>query len=218
MVDSSLGGKTGADLPEGKNLIGAFHSPRLVLTDPEVLATLPAREICNGMAETIKHGVIADPQLFSLCQKMNLNKIDETVPLISRSVGVKARVITADPYEKGIRQGLNFGHTVGHGVEKVSNYQIAHGEAVAIGMVAETKLAEKLGIAATGLTEEITTVLKRNGLPVTVPQELDRDQIKAAMGYDKKKAGGQIHFALPEKIGKLRVGVVIENWFEMLDL
>jgi len=218
MVDSSLGGKTGADLPEGKNLIGAFHSPRLVLTDPEVLATLPAREICNGMAETIKHGVIADPQLFSLCQKMNLNKIDETVPLISRSVGVKARVITADPYEKGIRQGLNFGHTVGHGVEKVSNYQIAHGEAVAIGMVAETKLAEKLGIAATGLTEEITTVLKRNGLPVTVPQEIDREQIKAAMGYDKKKSGGQIHFALPERIGKVRVGVVIENWFEMLDL
>ena len=218
MVDSSLGGKTGADLPEGKNLIGAFHSPRLVLTDPEVLATLPAREVCNGMAETIKHGMIADPQLYSLCQNVNLNKIEEVVPLISRSVGVKARVIAADPYEKGIRQGLNFGHTVGHGVEKVSKYQIAHGEAVSIGMVAETKLAEKIGIAANELTEEIVAVLKRNGLPVAIPQELDREQIKIAMGFDKKKAGEQIHFALPERIGKVRVGVVIENWSEILEL
>jgi 3-dehydroquinate synthase len=218
MVDSSLGGKTGADLPEGKNLIGAFHSPRLVLTDPEVLATLPQREVRNGMAETIKHGVIADPLLYSLCQSVNLNEIAGAFPLISRSVGVKARVIVEDPFEKNIRQGLNFGHTVGHGVEKVSNYRIAHGEAVSIGMVSEVKLAERVGIARDGLADEITAVLKSNGLPVTVPQELDRNQIKAAMGYDKKKSGGQIHFALPKRIGKVRVGVVIENWDELLEL
>lgn len=218
MVDSSLGGKTGADLPEGKNLVGAFHSPRLVLTDPEVLATLPQQEVCNGTAETIKHGVIADPQLYSLCQSVNLNEISGAIPLISRSVGVKARVITVDPYEKNIRQGLNFGHTVGHGVEKVSNYRIAHGEAVSIGMVSETKLAETIGIAASGLAEEITAVLQSNGLPVYVPLELDREKIKRAMGYDKKKSGGQIHFALPERIGKVCVGVVIENWNELLKL
>ncbi len=218
MVDSSLGGKTGADLPQGKNLIGAFHSPQLVLADPELLRTLTIREVRNGMAETIKHGIIADPALYALCQKTDLQSLYKNDALIRRSVGVKARVIVADPYEKGLRETLNFGHTIGHGVEKASAYRISHGEAVAIGMVAETRLAEKIGLARVGLAEAISETLRQNGLPTSIPADLARDQILAAMQLDKKRAAGKIRFALPEDIGRVRSGVIIENWQELLDL
>ncbi|MPM62999.1 3-dehydroquinate synthase [bioreactor metagenome] len=218
MVDSSLGGKTGADLPQGKNLIGAFHSPKLVLADPELLRTLPIREVRNGMAETIKHGIIADPALYALCQKADLQYLYKNDTLIRRSVGVKARVIVADPYEKGLRETLNFGHTIGHGVEKASAYRISHGEAVAIGMVAETRLAEKIGLASVGLADAISETLYQNGLPTSIPADLERAQILAAMYLDKKRAAGKIRFALPEDIGKVRSGVIIENWQELLDI
>ena len=217
MVDSSLGGKTGADLPQGKNLIGAFHAPSLVLSDPAVLQTLPAAELQNGMAETIKHGVVADPQLFRQCKNTLQSGVSEIAGLISRAVAVKVEVIEADPLEKGRRQALNFGHTVGHGIEKASGYALAHGAAVAIGMVVETRLAESLGICAKGLADEIAGTLSSCQLPVVVPSSISREDIFSAMQFDKKRSAGQIHFALPEAIGSVHTGVVVEDWQKRIE-
>ena len=214
MVDASMGGKTGFDLPQGKNLIGAFHPPRLVLADPEVLATLPQVERINGMAEVVKHGVIADPGLFEICR--NLNNLDDLSSLVSRAMAVKVKFIEEDPYEQGIRAALNLGHTVGHGVELASGFKLRHGEAVAIGMVAEAQMAKQIGLAKAGLADEIAAVLKIVGLPTEIPAELDRNKIINAMTLDKKKAGGVVKFALPVAIGNVSVGIVIEDWSKML--
>ncbi len=208
MVDASLGGKTGADLPQGKNLIGAFHPPRLVLADPDVLGTLPDIEFTNGLAEVVKHGVIADA---GLVQEICTNHEDLS-PLVRRAMAVKVRVIEADPYEENLRAALNFGHTVGHGVELASGFRIRHGEAVAIGMVAETRLAENIGLATPGLAEEIAAVLAELDLPTEIPPELDSGEIIAAMQRDKKKSGGVVRFALPVAIGEVRVGVEVTGW------
>lgn len=209
MVDASLGGKTGADLPQAKNLIGAFNPPRLVLADPEILETLPKLEIACGMAEVVKHGVIADPRLLDLEALGNLQNLEKT---IRRAMAVKIRIIEQDPYEKGIRATLNYGHTVGHGVELVSGFNIHHGEAVAIGMVIETQFAEQIGIAKAGLSDEVIKVLQKYGLPTMIPTGLDRVAIIEAMQRDKKKADGIVRFALPAKIGDVRVGIEVEDW------
>lgn len=219
MVDSSLGGKTGADLPQGKNLIGAFHAPSLVLSDPLTLATLPDAELRSGLAETLKHSVIADPVLYQQLKTGGWpQETNAITSLIRRAVAVKAAVIEADPYEKGLRQALNFGHTVGHGIETASNYRLSHGECVAIGMVIETRLAEKIGLAKQGLSDKIGYTLSKLGLPVCVPSEIDRSAIRNAMSLDKKRSCKHIHFALPEAIGKMRTGVVIENWQDLIEL
>jgi 3-dehydroquinate synthase len=210
MVDSSMGGKTGFDLPQGKNLVGAFHPPRLVMVDPDVLETLPEVEMINGIAEVIKHGVIADPGLFKICG--NLTDLEDIPDFVSRAMAVKVQVIEEDPYEKGIRAALNLGHTVGHGVELASNFQLRHGEAVAIGMMAEARMAKEIGLAETSLADKIAAVLQAVGLPTEIPPDLDRDEIAAAMTQDKKKAGGVVRFALPAAIGDVRVGVEIEDW------
>ncbi len=212
MVDSSLGGKTGADLPQGKNLIGAFHAPLLVLSDPEVLATLPPAELRSGLAETIKHGVIADPHLYDLCAAGWPQHINDITELISRAVAVKVEIITTDPYEKGLRQALNFGHTLGHGIEKASKYQLSHGECVAIGMIAETRLAESSAITESGFANKLAADFTKIGLPVSIPAGLDRQEIIDATLLDKKRSAKQIHFALPERIGKVQTGLVIEDW------
>jgi 3-dehydroquinate synthase len=218
MVDASTGGKTGFDLPQGKNLVGAFYAPRLVLTDPLVLNTLPAREIRGGLAEAMKHGVIADPALFALCAAGWPETGADVTALVSRSIAVKVAVIEQDPFEHGLRQSLNLGHTVGHGVELASGFNLSHGECVAIGMVAEARLAEKLGIAETGLSEKISAALLNVGLPVAAPKEISRESILAAMRLDKKRRQGEIHFALPEKIGSVRVGVSVPGWEKLLEL
>jgi 3-dehydroquinate synthase len=210
MVDASMGGKTGFDLPQGKNLVGAFHPPQLVLADPEVLETLPEAEFVNGMAEVVKHGVIADLALFEDCR--NLPGCQKLEGFVSRAMAVKVKVIEKDPYEQDIRQALNLGHTVGHGVELASGFQLRHGEAVAIGMVAETRMAEKMGLAEAGLANEIAEVLQTVGLPIEIPVDLDREVIAAAMTRDKKKTGGIVKFALPAAIGDVRVGVEVEGW------
>jgi 3-dehydroquinate synthase len=150
MVDASIGGKTGVDLPEGKNLVGAFYPPKFVLVDPSVMDSLPMEERRNGMAEVIKHGIIGDPGLLDLCRggwKTIEENLDE---IIRRAMGVKIKVILEDPYEHGLRATLNFGHTLGHALEYSSGYQLRHGEAVSIGMVAAVRLSERLGIAETG--------------------------------------------------------------------
>jgi 3-dehydroquinate synthase len=181
MVDASLGGKTGVDLPQGKNLVGAFYSPRLVLADPLTLDTLPEAELRSGMAEVVKAGVIGDPELFELCalgwDALRL-KLAEVV---CRAMSVKISVIGADPYETGRRAVLNLGHTIGHAVELVSNFQLRHGEAVAIGMVAASRLAERLEIAEPGLADKIENVLMGLGLPVEIPPELDRQAVLSAV-------------------------------------
>ncbi len=220
MVDASLGGKTGADLPEGKNLVGAFHAPRLVLADPTVLRTLPLPELRAGMAEVIKHGVIADPKLFEQIRFTKLHQEsrseEDLVPLVSlvdqilpRAMSVKVKVICEDPFEQGFRAALNLGHTVGHAVEWVSGFRLRHGEAVAIGMVAEACFAERMGLAARGLADEIADCLRGVGLPTEIPPELDRAAILRTMQVDKKKAGGKVKFALPVRIGEVQVGVEV---------
>ena len=243
MVDASMGGKTGFDLPEGKNLVGAFHPPRLVLADPETLATLPKRELRSGMAEVVKHGIIADPELFELCKKLypenpkGLKRVitkpksmlsnasheknvqikpfgsSNTIlsEIVRRGMAVKIKIIEEDPYEQGIRAALNLGHTIGHAVELVSGFELLHGEAVAIGMVVEAKLAEKLELAESGLANHIAETLLNLGLPTEIPQHLPLPDILRTMQTDKKKSAGIIRFALPVKIGEVKVGVKVEN-------
>jgi shikimate kinase / 3-dehydroquinate synthase len=205
MVDASIGGKTGFDLPQGKNLVGSFYPPKLVLADTQLLNTLPQRELYSGMAEVVKHGIIADPELFHLCAcgwdwvKSNLEQV------VKRAMAVKIKVIEEDPYEKGFRAALNLGHTVGHAVELVSEFKLRHGEAVAIGLVVEAKYAERIGIAEPGLSNTIAGVLSGYGLPVGIPEDLPCDDILRAMRVDKKKDAKKIRFALPVSIGKVQL-------------
>jgi shikimate kinase / 3-dehydroquinate synthase len=216
MVDASLGGKTGFDLPEGKNLIGSFYPPKLVLADPQLLQTLPDRELRSGMAEVVKHGILSDPELFNLCSrgldwvKANLEKI------VKRAMAVKIKIIEEDPYERGFRAALNLGHTVGHAVELVSRFELTHGEAIAIGMVIEATYSERIGLAQQGLSEMIIKTLRELGLPVQIPRELSREEILSAMRVDKKKDSTVIRFALPVKIGQVELIEVadLENVLE----
>lgn len=211
MIDSSLGGKTGCDLPEGKNLIGSFHPPRLVVSDPDTLSTLPEEELCSGLGEVVKHGIIADTVLFDLCSK-GLDAVKVNLPeIVNRAIAVKIKVIESDPFEQGVRAALNLGHTIGHALETVSGYQLRHGEAVSIGMVAEARLAERLKLAAPGLSETIAVTLMGLGLPVQIPSDLPRADILHAVMFDKKKDSGSIRFALPVAIGKVRVGLKIDR-------
>jgi shikimate kinase/3-dehydroquinate synthase len=205
MVDASLGGKTGFDLPEGKNLIGSFYPPKLVIADPSLLRTLPERELRSGMAEVVKHGIISDPNLFAMCNrgmdwvKANLEEV------VKHAMAVKIKVIEEDPYEKGIRAALNLGHTVGHAVELVSKFELRHGEAIAIGTVAEAQYAAKVGLATFGLVEAITESFKSLGLPIHIPEGMPREKIIQAMRVDKKKNARSIRFALPVEIGKVEL-------------
>jgi shikimate kinase / 3-dehydroquinate synthase len=211
MADSSLGGKTGADLPEGKNLVGAFHPPVLVLTDPATLATLPIAEIRAGLAEVVKHGVIDDPELFDACAALagRPEAILGDDAFVARALAVKVRTICQDPYEKGIRAALNLGHTIGHGVEQALHFAISHGEAVAIGLIAEARIAETLGLAETGLAGRLAAVLGGLGLPVDLPPGLDRAACLRAIRLDKKRVAGTVRFALPIRIGAVQVGVEV---------
>lgn len=216
MVDASIGGKTGFDLPQGKNLVGSFYPPKLVVIDPTALKTLPHQELISGMAEVIKHGIISDPILFEECSH-GLATIQENFEdLIKQAVKVKVDVIEEDPFENGKRASLNLGHTIGHAVEMASKFHLTHGEAIAIGLVAESRLAEKMGLAETGLTEKIEVALKGFGLPTSRPENLSNSELIGFMRNDKKKAGQMIHFALPVRIGEVRTGVAIENLEEVL--
>jgi shikimate kinase/3-dehydroquinate synthase len=211
MIDSSMGGKTGFDLPYGKNLVGSFHSPKLVLADLDLLSTLPEVEFRSGLGEVVKHGIVADAGLFDLCSqgcdavKANLDQI------VRRAMAVKIRIIQADPFEQGVRAALNLGHTVGHAVELASGFQVRHGEAVAIGMVVEARLAERLSLAPGGLSEQIAATLMGLGLPTEIPHALPRGSILQSMKVDKKKHAHKVRFSLPIKIGEVRTDVEIED-------
>jgi len=207
MIDAGLGGKTGADLPQGKNLVGAFHPPALVLADPRLLQTLPEAALRNGLAEVVKHGVMADPRLFELCALGWPSVLDHLDELVRRAMAVKIRVIVADPYERGRRATLNLGHTLGHALEIASDFRLKHGEAVAIGMLHAARLSEQRGLAQPGLAQQIDTVLRGLGLPTAVPPGLARERILAAAGLDKKRHAGQARLVLPVCIGEARWGL-----------
>ncbi|MAT44152.1 MAG: 3-dehydroquinate synthase [Anaerolineaceae bacterium] len=204
MVDAGLGGKTGADLPAGKNLIGAFHAPRLILADPDCLKTLPAVELRNGMGEVIKHGLIADPNLFQLCAgdwQFNLTR------LVTDAMAVKIKIICEDPLEQGRRAVLNLGHTIGHALELVSDFKLKHGEAVGLGLLAEAQLAEDMGLVlADNLVTDIFETLVKVGLPVCIPAGMDLEKVMMVMQHDKKRSGGVVRFALPLRVGEARTG------------
>jgi len=197
MVDSSVGGKTAVNLPAGKNQVGVFYQPDVVLCDYETLQTLPMEVFQDGCAEMIKHGVIMSAELFDLLKEPLLPQIED---IIARNVTIKRDVVNADEKETGIRQILNFGHTIGHGIEKHSNYTVTHGKAVAIGMAIASRGASRMGLCSEDCHKEIVEAAKRYQLPyeTNIAPEL---LIEAAFS-DKKRKGQHITFILPEKIGK----------------
>ena len=210
MIDSSIGGKTGVDTTAGKNLVGAFHHPALVLTDPRLLSTLPPNERRTGLAEAIKHGVIADAAYFgwiatALREILHGDEPDDATALhlVRRSVEIKVKIVRQDERESGLRKVLNFGHTVGHAIEHVTGYGIAHGEAIAIGMVAEAIIAERLRLAERGLSDAVATVCDAAGLPVRLPEGISPAEVVTATRTDKKARGGQVEFALPRALGEM---------------
>jgi 3-dehydroquinate synthase len=210
MIDASIGGKTGVDTVAGKNLVGAFHQPSLVLIDPRLLRTLPAAHLRSGLAEAIKHGVIADAAYFgwiaaSLREILDHTESDEVTALrlVQRSVEIKVDVVSRDERESDLRKILNFGHTIGHAIEHVTGYGVGHGNAVSIGMVAEARLAERLGLAQPGLADTIATVCDAAGLPVRLPDGLEPADIVMATRTDKKTRAGQVEYALPTALGAM---------------
>jgi shikimate kinase/3-dehydroquinate synthase len=212
MVDASVGGKTGVDLPEGKNLVGAFKQPKAVLIDINTLSTLPDIELSAGMAEVIKSGLIADPQLFELIERKAdqfmsrfEDDVDQMADIVYGSVEVKRVIVEEDPYEKGRRAVLNLGHTFGHAIEQVSNFTIRHGEGVAVGLVAAAHLSAELGHCSPELELRIEKVLSRAALPVRLPSPFKAENIITAMASDKKKSAGRLRFILLREIGDVFV-------------
>jgi 3-dehydroquinate synthase len=207
MVDSSVGGKTGVDLPQGKNLVGAFKQPLITIADTSCLETLPHKEFLMGMAESIKHAIISDPELFEHFEKTNPN--DLTIESIAQSIQVKVDVVEQDPFESGLRETLNLGHTVGHAIEKCSNYSLLHGEAVSIGLVAAARLSSETGLCEQTIPQRIEAMLDRVGLPVR--HTMDPHELVAAMTSDKKTRDGQIRFILIQTIGKAQFGCSVPS-------
>ncbi len=212
MVDSAIGGKTGVNHPHGKNLIGAFHQPRKVLIDPEVLKTLPMREFRAGMAEVIKYGIIWDAELFAQLEaSKNLNQLRYIKPelidtILTRSCQAKADVVSKDEKEGGLRAILNYGHTIGHAVESLTGYRLVnHGEAVAIGMVAAGQIAVALGFWQQEDTERQNALIQKAGLPTRLPDGVDIEEIIAALQLDKKVKAGKVRFILPTQIGIVKI-------------
>lgn len=199
-VDSSVGGKTAIDLPAGKNLVGAFYQPSIVLCDLDALATLPADVFADGCAEVIKYGVIWDEALFNRLGEGIEHQLAE---VIARCVTIKAEVVGQDEFDNGLRGILNFGHTVGHAIEKCSDFAVSHGSAVAIGMVIVARAAALAGICDMSVFDRVLALVKQYGLPVTT--EYDTDALLKAMLSDKKRAGARISLIIPEAIGKVRI-------------
>ena len=207
MLDASVGGKTGVDTAEGKNLIGAFHPPAAVIADPATLATLPERDFRGGLAEAVKHGLIADADYFAWIER-EAEPLLRREPaalerLVRRSVEIKAEVVSADEREGGRRAILNAGHTVAHAVERASSYRVPHGEAVGLGLLAEAALAEALGVAGPGVGARVAALLTRLGLPVRLVPTLAADALLPAMASDKKNRAQTIRFALPSAVGSM---------------
>ncbi len=206
-VDSSVGGKTGVDLTEGKNLIGTFHQPRQVWIDPRFLTTLPEVEFRQGMAEVIKSAIIGDEVLWKFVEGHSeaiKNRDPEALlRIISASCLLKAGVVEADEKESGYRRVLNLGHTVGHGLEKLTGYTLKHGDCVAVGMIAAATLSQKLGKMQGTDVDRLESVCRKWKLPVRIPAEIEPEAIVDAIQADKKRIGERIHFILPVRIGEV---------------
>jgi 3-dehydroquinate synthase len=210
MVDASVGGKTGVNHPQGKNLIGAFYQPKLVLIDPNVLKTLPVREFRAGMAEVIKYGIIWDEDLFTKLELAdNIDNFESIDPdllntILIRSCQAKADVVSQDEKEASLRAILNYGHTIGHAVESLTNYaRFVHGEAVAIGMVAAGKIALEMGLWKQEEADRQDNLIAKAGLPTKIPAELKIENILECLQSDKKVKSGKVRFILPTKIGEV---------------
>lgn len=208
MVDASVGGKTGVNLRQGKNLVGAFHQPALVSIDAATLRTLPPRELSAGFAEIVKHAAIWDAALFQQledeAEALYGLDLDALVPVIERNVAIKAEVVSRDEREAGVRMLLNFGHTLGHAVEALQRYRkLLHGEAVAIGMVYAAERSEALGLAPEGTASRIEALCARFGLPTALPA-YPRSAYLDALRVDKKKRDSHIHYVVLEGIGRAR--------------
>ncbi len=207
MVDSSVGGKVGVNVPQGKNLIGAFHQPVAVIADPLVLRSLPLRELRCGLAECIKHAVIRDPALFAWTRTHMAELLalapEPLAELVARNVAIKAAVVMEDEKETGVRAHLNLGHTFGHAIEASVGYgRILHGEAVGLGLLAAATLAAGVGVGPRELRGEVEAVVGAAGLPLRADLP-DDARLLEAMALDKKVAAGRIRFVLPERIGKV---------------
>ncbi|MCP1583197.1 3-dehydroquinate synthase [Pseudoxanthomonas mexicana] len=215
MVDSSVGGKTAVDIPQGKNLVGAFHPPRAVFADTDALATLPARELRAGLAEVIKYGAIRDARFFQWLEqeRQALLAMDgEALALaIAASCEHKAEIVARDPLEKGERALLNFGHTFGHAIETEQGYgglgndNLNHGEAVAVGMVLAARLSADLGLAPAADADRLETTLRDYGLPTRIPAGLAPESLLARMRLDKKNLAGRLRLVLWRGLGRAEV-------------
>ena len=214
-VDSSVGGKTGVNFGSvqnsAKNLIGAFHQPRLVVIDPDTLRTLPLRERRSGLAEVIKYGIIGDKDFFALLGREVSGLLDLTSPhleyVLAHSCALKARVVEQDEHEGGQRAILNFGHTVGHALEALTQYRTyTHGEAIALGMVSAALIGEEFGVTDPGDTEALTDLLRAAGFAARLDPAHSVDEITRLLAWDKKSVGGSARFVLMEKIGRATPG------------
>ena len=207
MVDASVGGKTGVNTPLGKNLIGAFHQPSAVVADPHALAPLPDAAYRDGLAEAVKHGLIADKAYFQWIEEDRAQILrrdrDAVQRLVRRSVEIKAQVVSADEREAGPRAILNAGHTVAHALEAVSDFRLPHGAAVALGLAVECQVAEQLQIAEPGLRKRVQALLEQLGFSIRLPFPLDSEAVLERMSSDKKNRGGKVHCSLVQSIGKV---------------
>jgi 3-dehydroquinate synthase len=203
MVDSSIGGKTGVNTSAGKNLIGAVHQPSLVIDDVDLLKTLPPRELNQGYAEIIKHGIIADAELFGLLERRPPAEANDLPEVIKRNIEIKARFVSADEQDlSGRRAVLNFGHTIGHAIERAGNYRnFLHGEAVSLGMVAAARISVKRAGLPAESVGAMENLLRRYSLPVSLPKEFDRQKVMQAVTADKKFERGQVRFVVTPRIG-----------------
>jgi 3-dehydroquinate synthase len=210
-VDSSVGGKVGIDHPLGKNLIGAFHQPSAVYVDPLVLQTLPEREYVAGLAEVVKIAAALDVAFFRFLER-NVAQIRKRNPktlssLIERSIRLKAAVVEKDEFETGLRKVLNLGHTIGHAVEAATNYRLRHGEAVAIGLAAEWRIARDMGLLSTKKFARLLHLMNALGLFLSLPRKLDREKFFLVLSADKKSVGDSNKFVLLKNIGRTCIGV-----------
>jgi 3-dehydroquinate synthase len=207
MLDASVGGKTGVNAPQGKNLIGAFHPPAAVVADPGALMTLPEREYRSGLAEAVKHGLIADASYFEWMEHHSAALVrrepEPLARLVRRSVEIKAHVVSEDERESGRRAILNAGHTVAHALEQASQYRLTHGEAVALGLLVECAVAERMELAPSGLGARVRRLSGQLGLPTSLPHGLNRTSLLEHMSMDKKNRGREIHFALVRSLGEM---------------
>ena len=207
MVDSSVGGKVGVDTDFGKNQVGAFYPPVMVVADPLTLISLPDRDYRAGLAEAVKHGMIADREYFDWIaargRDLRARQQGAITYLVQRSIEIKASVVSQDEREGGRRSVLNAGHTVAHAIEAASGYRALHGECVSIGLVIECRLAEAMGLAESGTAVTVGRVLERFGLPVRLPDDLAPQAVLDNMASDKKNRSGVIHFAFPRSVGSM---------------